>query len=172
MGRHAQPFKLASAERAALDAARAQFLAWHEDLPQLHPKALTDLRKAARAMYAALQPVLWGPMNPTAARLLARMQEVELQHRRLQGQQHHAELLATAAATADLIDRACAAEVRPGRKGDARAHSWVRMAAAAWQAAGLPLRPAGRFGSALAAFRAPGIPTVTDPDQVRAALRA
>lgn len=169
MGRHAQSFTLAPAERAALDTARSQFLAWHDNLPQLQPKTLAELRKAARAMNKALQPVIGGTLNTTAARLLVRMQETELhQH----AQRHYADLLTMAAYTAGLVDRACAAEVRPGRKGDARAHSWVNTAAAAWHAAALPVRPAGRFGSALAAFRAPGIPVVTDRDQIRAALRA
>jgi hypothetical protein len=37
MGRPSQPFALKAAEAAALDAARLEFLAWHEDMPQLQP---------------------------------------------------------------------------------------------------------------------------------------
>jgi hypothetical protein len=168
MGRKTQPFTLAPAELAALEVARAQFLAWHDGLPALQPKVLSELREAARMMSKALVPVLDAANNATASRLLVRMQEVELCQ---QAQGHYSDLLQMAAYTAGLVDKACALDVRPGKKADARAHTWVRTAAAAWQAGGLPVRPAGRFGLALAAYAVQGIPPVTDPDQVRAALR-
>ena len=103
MGRTSKPFALTPAEASALEAAREQFLAWHRDMPQLQPKALADLRKAARAMHRALAPVLDSVMNPTAARLLVRMQITELhQH----SQDHYRQLLTWASYTAGLVDTA------------------------------------------------------------------
>lgn len=122
MGRRSKPFALTPEEAKALDAARRHFLASYEDLPPLNPKALADLRKAARAMHKALGPVLDSHMNPTAARLLMRMQEVEGCHRT---QRHYADLLTTADYTASLTDRACAADVRRGRKSDERSQTWI-----------------------------------------------
>lgn len=102
MGRPSQPFKLKPAEAAALEAARVQFLAWHEDLPQLNPQLLADLREAARVLHRALAPVLNQVMNPTAARLLVRMQMAELhQH----SQDHYSQALVLTSYTAGLIDR-------------------------------------------------------------------
>lgn len=168
MGRKSQPFTLAPGELAALEVARAQFLAWHDGLLPLRPIHLSALRKAARMMSKALQPMLDGANNPIASRLLVRMQEVELCQ---QDQGHYRDMLTAVAYTAGLVDKACALDVRPGTKADARAYTWVRTAAGAWQVAGLPVRPAGRFGLALAAYEAQGIPTVPDRDKVRAALR-
>ena len=146
MGRTSKPFALTPAEASALEAAREQFLAWHRDMPQLQPKALADLRKAARAMHRALAPVLDSVMNPTAARLLVRMQITELhQH----SQDHYRQLLTWASYTAGLVDTALAPEVRKSRKSDERAHAWVRTAARQWRAAGLPVTAAGRFRACL-----------------------
>ena len=118
-------------------------------------------------MHSALQPFTDGHPNPEAARLLGRMQEIELQH----PSGHYADLLTTASYGADLIARALAGDVRPGRRPNERAYTWVRIAAAAWGAAGLRVAPAGRFGHALDEFKHRTIPIVKDRDQIRLALQ-
>jgi hypothetical protein len=169
MGRPSKPFKLTPAEVAALDAARKHHLAWHEGLPPMKPKVLAELRKTARAMSESLLPVLGdGGMNPTRARLLVRMQEAELCQK---PQEYYWDHLLLVNYTMLVIDRACAAEVRRGRKSDERAGSWIRNAAAHWRAAGLTVAARGRFGAALAQYHAPGIPSVIDAGQIALALK-
>lgn len=168
VGRQSQPFKLKPAEAAALEAARVQFLAWHEGMPPMRPKVLTDLGEAARNMSKALAPLLdSGGLNPTRARLLVRMQMIELHQK---PQDHYHQLLTWASYTASLIDRAVAPEVRRGNKADERAHSWVRTAARHWLAVGLKVTKGGRFRSALTQFHHAGIPLVSDRDQISLAL--
>jgi hypothetical protein len=129
---------------------------------------LADLRKAARAMNKALAPVLDECMNPTAARLLLRMQMAESF---LHPKDHYSQLLTWASYTAGLVDSALAPEVRKSRKRDERAHAWVRTAAHQWRAAGLPVTATGRFRAALAHYHAAGVPLVSDRDQIAAALK-
>lgn len=168
MGRNAQPFKLSPAERTALDAARLEYLAWHEGLAPVNPAELAALRKASKAMAKALLPLLDSSANQTASRLLVRMQEAE---RFQSSQEHYSRTLTEFYAAATLIDRACGTEVRPGVKARERTTWWIQAAAAQWRAAGLPVAARGRFLVALTQYDAPGVPNVTDAGQVTAALQ-
>jgi len=147
MGNTRKPFALTREEAAALEAARAQFEDWHGPLQPFRPKVLADIREAARALHAALEPVLNTHLNTTAHRLLLRMQQVELhQH----GQDHYRQMLTMTSYAAGLIYAACAADVQRGQKPDELAHTWVRTAANYWLRAGLTLDAGrGRFGRAL-----------------------
>ncbi len=153
MGNTRKPFVLTSEEIAALVAARAQFEDWHEPLPQFEPKVLAEVREAARALQAALEQVLNTHLNPTAHRLLGRMQQVEL-HRH--PRDHYRQMLTMTSYTAGLIYAGCAADVQRGQKPDERAHTWVRTAADHWHRAGLPIGEGrDRFGQALLNFPPP-----------------
>lgn len=158
---------LTAAEQSALQAARLQFLSWWSGMEPLRPKVLADLRQAARAMSVALSEL--GAGNPTEARLLVRMQVLELHQ---SSQERYRQLLNEVAYVASLVDRALEEDVQRGQKIDARVRSWVCYAAQSWRAAGLPVRPAGRFGKALASFAGQGVPHDVSLDQVRSTLAA
>lgn len=159
-------------ERAALDDARQRFVQWradwHDDGAAVDDKALAALRKAARAFHKALEPLLGDPVDGTRARLLVRMQQMQM-HQHLQDD--HRRQLIDAMAAAMLIDGALAPDVRRGRKDDTLAHVWIMFAADAWQAAGGKATAAGRFADALTAYRHRQVPIVGGRDQIAKALQ-
>jgi len=163
------PFKLSEIERAALEEARRQFVAFHEGLPLLQPKAFAALRAAARSTLQALEPFSGPGLSANRQRLLVRMQDLELRQK-LQAQ--YSDLITNSAHCLRLIELACAAEVKPGQKGDERAHTWIRTAAASWRRAGLTVTATGRFARALQDYAGQGIPGIAgDRDQIKLAMR-
>jgi hypothetical protein len=160
---------LTPVERNALADARRRFVEWraqwHDDGAAVDPKALAALRKAAREFHAALQPLL-ASATGNARRLRVRMQQLELH------QKHQADYvrdLVACCLTADLIDKACAGEVKPGVKADALTRTWVWCAADAWQAAGCRVSRTGRFSDALQNYKHRDVPAA-GADQIKAAV--
>lgn len=163
---------LTPTERAAIERAAAEYVYWNTDsaVPRrpVNPKLLACVREAARALHKALQPFMDGPTEqPTAWRLALRMQEVEGLKRPIAD--YSDELLNLYWRTM-VLDRACAAEVRPSRKTDPRVVEWICRAADAWVEAGGKASAKHRFGAAVLDFRAPGIPAVTSSAAVERAL--
>ena len=164
---------LTPTEHAALQRAAAEFALWNTDGGVLrrpvNTKLLARVREASRDLRKALEPLMDGrDEQPTARRLALRMQEVEGLKRPMGD--YSDELLHLCWCTMPLLGRACAAEVRPGRKTDPRVVEWVCRAANAWAEAGGTPSAKHRFGAAMVDFRAPGIPAVTSAAVVSRAL--
>lgn len=164
-------FVLTDAERQALDAARAKFVQWKRDWydggVSVDLAQLATLRKAARAFHKAMQPLMEdvSPIDGTRARLLVRMQQLQL-HQQLQAQ--YGDQLTCAYITAMQIDDALASEVRQGVKRDRLAYVWVFHAADKWP--GETPTASGRFGQALLEYRHRDTPAPGSVERIKDAL--
>jgi len=168
MTNRGKPFELTPTERAALQSAAADFLAWQRlrgvTMRPRSAERLARLGAAVRAVVRALDDL---QRTPERAELLARMQEQEGWRFT---QSHYSDALQAVEAPLHLAERACRSLVRRGREPDHRAHEWVRCAALHWRSAGLPVSASGRFSRALAEAP-PEVPSAPDRDVIRAALK-
>lgn len=122
-------------EQQALEAAQREFLAWlDQDWPHAKRPAFVELRAAAKAFSAALEPFLSpGSQNPYKARLVVLMQISELHQYR---QDHYkVALIEVHARLLPALIAACDAEAGHARGPEIkhRTEVWIFYAADHWR---------------------------------------
>lgn len=143
-------------EQEAMELAYRRWLAFEKD-NRLFPRSMeepdrqtiTHLGKTAKALQAALEPLISSGQTPEMARLVCHMQTVELN---AHPQSHYTEAVEALYDGLRLLIEATRRESRAGRGADPFERRWIRTAADAWTES-LNKKAASTFKMALLDFQ-------------------
>ena len=123
-------------EQEAMELAYRRWLDFEKDnrlftrsLEEPDRQTITNLSKAAKALQAALDPLIHGDQSPEMARLVCHMQTVELN---AHPQSHYREMIESLYDPLRLLIEATRRESHAGRGADPFERRWIRTAADAW----------------------------------------